>query len=229
MRAVEQWERIQESLPELWQEARLAFTPEDPSAAAEAAGVLAPLGPGRALDSLRFDVRPSGGPSGVESVRNLMSRLDAKRIWGELGLVDVTVPPEQESGGSELEAQSHMGSERGDAAARELVAAWDAELAKLPPDWSDVLAELELESSDLLPRAALLGAPLNPTRVPGSLAFRFRAGRAGYGTSPTMARRCFERMDAEGIAGRLRILNVLANVENVSTQGPVWRVAGRAV
>jgi hypothetical protein len=44
-----------------------------------------------------------------------------------------------------------------------------------------------------------------------------------------MTRRCFERMDAESITGQVRVLTVLSNVENVSTQGPVWRVAGRAV
>ena len=223
MRAVEQWDRIQETLSEGWQEARLSFTPEDPSAIAQAAAVLAPLGPGRALDSLRFHVRPSGGPSGVESVRNLLSRVDAKRIWGEVALLDVTAP--------ELVAvEAPSGDVPGGAAAQEsLVAAWERELAKLPPDWSDLLAELELDSSDFLARAALLGAPLNPTRVPGVLAFRFRVGRLGYGTSPTMTQRCFERMDAEGITGRISTLNVLSNVENVATQGPVWRIAGRAV
>jgi hypothetical protein len=222
MRAADQWERIAQTLPERWEEARLAFAPEDPGSLAEAAGVLAPLGPGRGLDSLRFHVRPSGGPSGVESVRNLMSRLDAKRIWGELSLVEAKVP-ERESPA----ARSHEASAQ--APTRELVAAWEDEVAKLPPDWSDLLCELELGSSDFLARAALLGAPLNPTRVPGALALRFRVGRNGYGTSPTMTRRCFERMDAEGITGRIRSLNVLASVGNVSTQGPVWRVAGRAV
>ncbi len=225
MRAVEQWERIASSLPEGWEEARLAFAPEDPGSLAPAAGVLAPLGPGRALDSLRFHVRPSGGASGVESVRNLMSRLDAKRIWGEVSLVDVTAPDREGSVVPGLAA----GDTGAEPAPRSLVAAWDDELAKLPPDWSDLLCELELESSDLLPRAALLGAPLNPTRVPGAIAFRFRGGRNGYGTSASMARRCFERMDAESITGRIRVLNVLASVGNVSTQGPVWRVAGRAV
>jgi hypothetical protein len=223
MRAVEQWERIKEGLPEDWQEARLAFTPEDPSAISQAAAVLAPLGPGRALDSLRFTVRPSGGPSGVESVRNLLSRVDGKRIWGEVAILDVTAPEEETvDAGSGDHATGAVPS-------RSLVAAWEDELAKLPPDWSDALGELELESSDFLARAALLGAPLNPTRVPDRLALRFRAGRNGYGTSPTMTRRCFERMDAESITGQVRVLNVLSNVENVSTQGPVWRVAGRAV
>ena len=75
--------------------------------------------------------------------------------------------------------------------------------AQLPPDWSDLLCELELDSSDHVPRAALLGAPLNPSRVPDAIALRFRAsGKQGYGVSPQMARRCFERMDAEGITGR---------------------------
>src|SRR5262245_27656082 len=223
MRAVEQWERVRESLPEGWQEARLSFTPEDPSAVAQAAAVLAPLGPGRALDSLRFHVRPSGGPSGVESARNLLSRVDAKRIWGQVALLDVTAPEQVEVAAPSEEAPSATPS------SESLVAAWEKELAKLPPDWSNLLAELELGSSDFLARAALLGAPLNPTRVPGLLALRFRAARHGSGASPTITRRCFERMDAEGITGRISTLNVLSNVENVATQGPVWRIAGRAV
>ena len=213
MRAVEQWERIAEGLPERWEEARLSFTVEDPAEIGTAAGVLAPLGPGRAGVALGFHVRPSGGPAGVESVRNLLERLDRKRIWGSLELahsrdaVAVASPVEITS----------------------LVTAWEQELAKLPPDWSDLLCELELGSSDFLARAALLGAPLNPTRNPDALALRFRVGRGGYGTSPEMTRRCFERMDAEGITGRIRVLNALSNVGNVATQGPVWRVAGRAV
>ena len=221
MRAVEQWERVAEGLPERWEEARLSFTVEDAATVAAAAGVLAPLGPGRAGDALRFHVRPSGGAAGVESVRNLMERLDRRRIWGELALVDVRGPEAEPS----VAAPSATAEPRGAG----LVAAWEAELAKLPPDWSDLLCELELDSSDFLARAALLGAPLNPTRNPEALALRFRVGRGGYGTSPEMTRRCFERMDAEAITGRIQVLNALSNVGNVATQGPVWRVAGRAV
>jgi hypothetical protein len=44
-----------------------------------------------------------------------------------------------------------------------------------------------------------------------------------------MARRCFERMDADGITGRIVVLGGLSDTENVDTQGPVWRVAGRSV
>jgi hypothetical protein len=109
------------------------------------------------------------------------------------------------------------------------VQAWEVRLSAQPPDWSDLYCELEVDSSDYLPRAALLGAPLNPMRTPGELALRFRVSRAGYGTASTMARRCFERMDEEGITGRLTVLKGLAAVDPVGTQGPVWRIAGRSV
>ena len=100
----------------------------------------------------------------------------------------------------------------------------------LSPGWSDLLCELELDSSDHVPRAALLGAPLNPTRNPDAIALRFRvSGKQGYGASPGMARRCFERMDADGITGRITVLGGLSDTENAVTQGPVWRLAGRSV
>jgi hypothetical protein len=221
MRAVEQWERIEEGLPQGWEDARLAFTVEDPKFVEHAAGVLSPLGPGRSGSTFRIQVRPTGGTTGTESLRNLLRRLDRGRTWGELELVDVT--------GAEEAAAPRAEETPAAEAVPTLVAAWDEELATLQPDWSDLLCELEVDSTDFLPRAALLGAPLNPTRVPGAAALRFRAGRGGYGTSPTMARRCFERMDDEAITGRIRVLNALSNVGNVGTQGPVWRVAGRAV
>ena len=50
-------------------------------------------------------------------------------------------------------------------------------VAELPPDWSDLYCELELDSSDYLDRAALLLAPMNPARVPGRSAFRFRVAQ----------------------------------------------------
>ena len=64
----------------------------------------------------------------------------------------------------------------------------------------------------------------------GQIALRFRAsGKQGYGVSPQMARRCFERMDAEGIAGSLTVLQSLSEIENAVTQGPVWRLSGHSV
>ena len=99
---------------------------------------------------------------------------------------------------------------------------WDAAVAHLPADWSDLQAEIVLRSSDHLERAALLAAPVNPTRPRGTLALRFRgARRFGYGVSAAMARRCLERLDDEGIRGELNVLGVLCDTDPVATQGPV--------
>jgi len=215
MRAVDQWEAIRTNLPEGWEEARVSFVVEDASAVPAAAAVLAPLGPGRAGHELRFHVRRSGSGS-PQTVTNLLGRLDQKRIWGTLGLVDT-------------KAGDPAAGER-PPAARSLAEAWDAALEQLPPDWSDLLCELVLDSSDFVPPAALLGAPLNPTRVPGEIALRFRvSGKQGYGASPGMVVRCFERMDAERITGRITVLHALSDTENAATQGPIWRIAGRSV
>jgi hypothetical protein len=219
MRAVEQWRAIEDSLGGAWEDVDLAFTVEDRAAVDGASAVLGPLGPGRSGNVLRMHVSSRGG--GPEKLRNLLERLDRKRLWGTLELVGATVPAPPDAG--ERTAEPAVPT-------RSLVAAWDAAVAELPPGWSDLLCELELESTDLLPRAALLGAPLNPTRVPGATALRFRVSNgSGYGASAGMARRCLERMDAEGIRGHVRVLEVLSDAETVATQGPVWRIAGRAV
>jgi hypothetical protein len=211
MQAVEQWAHIQAELDPDWTEVRLAFTPEE--SAAGAAAVLGALQPVRVGDELRFHV--TRRDAGAERTRNTLRQLDRKRIWGTLTLLD-----------SAAEAPSAAPVK----VQPTLVAAWDEAIAELPPDWSDVLCELELDSSDHIPRAALLGAPLNPSRVPGELALRFRAsGKQGYGVSPQMARRCFERMDAEGITGRITVMLGLSDAENVGTQGPVWRLAGKSI
>jgi hypothetical protein len=224
MRAADQWKRIRDSLPEGWVEARVSYSVEDPDSVQAAVAVLAPLGPGRSGTELRFHVRPSG-PAGAESVRNLLARLDRKRIWGDLVLGEVRV--------ADMAPVEPLSEEKLEAAVpTSLANAWDALLATVPPDWSDLLCELEVESSDYVPRATLLGAPLNPSRVPGELAARFRisqGGYGGYGASPEMARRCFERMDDDGVSGSLAVVNSLSQVDYVGTQGPVWRVAGRSV
>jgi hypothetical protein len=212
MRAADQWEQSEGALGNDWTEAWLSFVPE--GSPAEAAAVLAPLQPVRVGPEFRFHV--SRADAGAERARNILGRLDRKRIWGTLALLEVER--------AEPEAASTPVSKP------PLVYAWEAVLAELPPDWSDLLCELELDSSDHLPRAALLGAPLNPTRVPDVLALRFRvSGKQGYGASPLMVRRCLERMDGEGITGRVRVLHVLSDTENAVTQGPVWRLAGRSV
>ena len=44
-----------------------------------------------------------------------------------------------------------------------------------------------------------------------------------------MTARCLERVDEAGDPGRLKILRILSDTHNVATQGPVWRVEGKAV
>jgi hypothetical protein len=215
MRAADQWARIEEGLDEGWTEVRLSFTPE--GVPSEAAAVLGPLQAGLVGDELRFDVERSGGAP--ERLRNILWRLDRKRIWGILALVEATFPVPA-AGTAPVETEPR----------RTLTEAWEDAVSELPPGWSDLLCELELDSSDHLPRAALLGAPLNPTRVPDESVLRFRvSGKQGYGASPLMVRRCLERMDADGIAGGIGVLYELSDTENAVTQGPVWRLAGRSV
>lgn len=216
MQAASQWDLIRRDLPEGWTEAHLAFAVEEPAAVPIAAGVLAPLGPGRTGVELRFHVRSSGGET--QTVANLLGRLDRKRVWGTLSIVETHLARPV---GSPAEATN---------GARGLVELWDAAVAELPAGWRDLLCELGLDSSDHVPRAALLGAPLNPTRNRAPIALRFRVSRGGgYGASPGMARRCLERMDAEGITGRVSVLLGLSDTENAVTQGPVWRIARRSV
>ena len=215
MRAADQWARIEEGLDEGWTEVRLSFTPE--GAPSEAAAVLGPLQPGLVGDELRFDVPRSGGAP--ERLRNILWRLDRKRVWGTLALVEATSPVPA-AGTAPVETEPR----------RTLTEAWEDAVSELPTGWSDLLCELQLDSSDHLPRAALLGAPLNPTRVPDESALRFRvSGKQGYGASPLMVRRCLERMDGDGIAGGIGVLYELSDTENAVTQGPVWRLAGRSV
>jgi hypothetical protein len=219
MRAVEQWRAIERGLDPAWDEVSLTFVAEDRKALDAAAGVLGSLGAGRHGSTLRFTVSRRGGEP--ERLVNLLGRLDRKRIWGTLTLAGASVAP---SAAPDPAALAAALSE-----ATSLAAAWDDAVADLPPGWSDVLCELELDSTDFVPRAALLGSPLNPARGPGT-SLRFRASDGiGYGTSSGMVRRCFERMDAEGISGGVRVLQGVSDVGNVLTQGPIWRISGRSV
>src|SRR5207248_3703951 len=100
------------------------------------------------------------------------------------------------------------------------VEAGDQELAALPAHSRYLYIEVELFSSDYLERAALLLAPLNPARYGGKPGFRCRvARRFGYGGSPEMTLRCFERLDEEGIRGRVTVLRALSDTRPVQTQG----------
>jgi hypothetical protein len=215
MKLVDQWRTLEDNLPAGWEDVRLTLRAEEPADLPRAAQILGPLSVGRAGQTLVFHVRRAGGAQGPEAVRRLFARLDESRVWC---LLD---EPSVSSGDVVEEAEADLVSVAG---------SWDTALAPQPSGWTDLLCELELGSSDYLDRAALLCAPINPTRVPSKLAFTFRcAGRSGYGVSPGMARRCFERLDAEGITGSTRVLRVLSDLDNVGTQGPVWLAGGKTL
>jgi hypothetical protein len=213
VKLVEQWFAIERELDPSWGDARLLLTVGDDAHSDRAAALLGPANPGRSGNVIRFFTARRGAGVGPEAIRRMLHRLDTEGIGGELELVaSGKAPPEP--------AISR----------RTLVDSWDAALAVLPSDWSDLYCELELTSTDHLERAALLMAPLNPTRAGGKPAYRFRCARTfGYGASAGMVRRCFERLDAEGIPGEVRILRALSDTYPVATQGPVWYVGGKAV
>jgi hypothetical protein len=216
VRLVEQWRSVEEQLPAGWAEARLELELADERQAARAAAVLGPANPGRGGSIVRFDAARGGGGIGPDAVAGLLRRLDREGIAGTLRLMETR----------EREARTAAAEEGRPA----LVAAWERELDGLPDDWSDLHVEVVLRSSDQLERAALMLAPLNPTRYGDVTGFRFRCAREfGYGASPQMVRRCFERCDAERITGTVRILRALSDTRPVATQGPVWYVGGKAV
>jgi hypothetical protein len=213
MRLVDQWRQTAAELPSGWADAQLALTVPNDARRGTAAALLGPATPGLVGEELRLTVSRSGRGIGPDQLRKLLGKIDRERIRGTLRVLETAAAlPRPE-------------------APRALLAdAWEQAAAALPPDWSDLYCELELTSSDHLQRGALLTAPLNPAKVPGRSAFRFRAARSfGYGASPLMVARCCARLDAAGIPGRLSILRVLSETHNVDTQGPVWRVGGKAV
>lgn len=213
MRLVEQWDRIARGLPEDWSDARLSLTLSFPAHIDRAAALLCPLNPCRRRGELRFFTARRGAGFGPDHLRRLLRLLDEERILGTLELLatgEPTVAPAVQR--------------------RTLAESWDALVAALPDDWSDLYCEIELTSTDHLDRAALLLAPVNPARYGGTPGFRFRVARQlGYGASPGMTRRCLARLDEERITGRVEILRALSDTKPVATQGPVWRVGGRAV
>jgi hypothetical protein len=209
----EQYEELESRLPAGWAEARFVLNVDDASRAERAASMLTAFQPGRVGGQVRFSVPRRGGKR--EQARRMMERIDREGIKGELELVTASeAPPEP----AEFRAEWASAAEQ-----------WDGALAALPVDWTDVYAQVELESSDFLDRGALLMAPLNPARYSDAVGFRFRVGRYGYGAAPEMTRRCFERLDTEGIGARVTILHALADTKPVMTQGPVWYLDGGPV
>jgi hypothetical protein len=217
MALVDDWQRIERNLPADWLETRLRFTIADLAQRPRAAALLAPLQPVELeTGALTLRVGRRGNAPGSEALRRALGRLDKEHIDGRLDLIVYLNRPDPVAAAP--------------APPDHLPASWDEALAALPADWSDLLGEITLASSDYLERAALHLAPLNPTRQDLSMRLQFRsASRFGYGASPGMVRRCFERCDADNIRGRVEVLRVLSDTNPVGTQGPVWHIAGRMV
>ena len=213
LRLVEQFSELERGLVDEWAELRLRLTVEDESRAERAAALLAPANPGRLGKVIRLTVERRGPGIASEALRRLLKRLDDEGSAGTLELQGVEkAPPEDLRTKETLRAQ------------------WKLSLATVPPDWSDIYAQVRLDSTDYLERGALLLAPVNPSRYGGPTALRFRSAQYfGYGVSPGMAARCFERCDEEGITGEVEILYVLSDTHPVATQGPVWLLGGRTV
>jgi hypothetical protein len=213
LRLVEQLSELERGLVDEWVELRFQLTMEDESRAVRAAALLAPANPGRRGKVIRLAVDRRGPGIAPEALRRLLKRLDDEGSAGTLELQGIQkAPPEELPTKETLRAQ------------------WELRLAAVPPDWSDIYAQVRLDSTDYLERGALLLAPINPARYGGPAALRFRSAQHfGYGVSPGMAARCFERCDEEGITGEVEILYVLSDTNPEATQGPVWLLGGRTV
>jgi hypothetical protein len=212
VRFADQWQELEAALPEGWTLAQVSVAVAEDADADRVALILASLTPGRTGTSFRLQVTPSRNPEDV------FRRLDRENIRGRVDLIGTDAGPVETPVVEPRHAQAPLARQ------------WEELVRDLPPDWSEAYAEVELDSSDFLSRAALLLAPVNPSRYGGPAVLRFRSARqAGYGVAPEMARRCFERAGAESITGTVRVLRVISHSSHVSTQGPVWRVGGRSV
>lgn len=215
MSLVAQWRELESGLPERWQSAHLRLEVGDANVCDRSAALLAPAQPyllGGGV--LRFDAAHDGSAPSPDLIARLLAQLDREKIAGTL-----VVTGTDEAAATAPEPEESL-----------LAEAWDRELAQIPADWSDVLGEIDLLSSDYIERAALLCAPLNPRRDGDRSVLLFRAAaHFGYGASPAMVRRCFERCDGDGIRGSVTILRALSGTRPVATQGPVWLMAGKTV
>ena len=211
MSLVERWNHVESSLETGWTDATVSLEIHDADVRSRAAALLAPTGAGLTGNAIRIVVSTRGGV-GPDGFRRLLGRIDGEGIAGRLELVTSTM--------ATVAAPAE--------ARRTLVEEWDAALAVLPGDWSDLVVELELDSSGDVDRGAVLCAPLNPIQSGPASGFRFRCANShGYGASAGMVGRCLDRLDDDGITGRVRISRVLCEVHPVGTQGAVFTIGRR--
>jgi len=207
----EQWKSIGSNLPDGWARAQLRLELGDKDSADKAAAMLGPTGAYRAAPTvLLFSVSRDGTATSPDNLVRLLRYVPT-------GMLSLS--------GSQAAPQAVTTRE-----VEPLTSAWDKAIAGLPPDWSDIFAEVQLTSTDFVERAAVLTVQCNPRRDGDRAALRFRCARVtGYGVSPEMARRCFERCDAEKIRGSVVILRVISGSRHVATQGPVWLADGKTL
>lgn len=216
MRLAEQWQELQPELPRAWESASVGLGLDDPAQASRAALLLGPAAPSRHGTAFRLHVTRESRPGATSEalLRRILERLDREGVRGRLTL-----------GGAETAP-----ADRATAAAGPAAGQWNDLVGALPTDWSHLIAQIALDSSDYIERAALLMVQTNPRLSGGPYTLRFRcARRYGYGVAPGMARRCFERLDREGITGRLSLVHVVSDAHPVATQGPVFRLSGEPV
>jgi hypothetical protein len=203
---VERWNHVESALEPGWAEATLSLEIPDADARSRAAALLAPTGAGLMGNAIRIGVSTRRGV-GPDGFRRLLRRIDGEGISGRLALVT-----------SAMAAVSAPAVAR-----RTLSESWSAALAVLPGDWSDLVVEIELDSSADVDRGAVLCAPLNPIQSAPKPGFRLRcANSRGYGASAGMVGRCLDRLDDDGITGRVRIARVLCDIDAVGTQGAIF-------
>ena len=213
LRLVDQFNELEGTLADQWSALRFQLTVEEESGVARVAELLGPANPGRSGHLIRFDIDRSGPGIGPDAARRLLRRVDAQGFHGKLELTGTQTTPQ-----AEVHAKETL---RGQ---------WARQIGAAPSDWSDAYAEISLDSTDYVERAALLLAPVNPSRTAGRATLRFRSAHTfGYGVSAEMAARCLERCDNEGITGAVDLIHVLSDTHPVATQGPVWLFGGKTV
>ena len=83
----------------------------------------------------------------------------------------------------------------------------DEILRGLPRGWSLAHLELTVDRDEDADRAALVLAPATPGRTGRSFHFYVHGGSAGLAPTPELVRRVLQRLEEEGIAGRLELVH----------------------
>src|SRR5262249_50649295 len=84
---------------------------------------------------------------------------------------------------------------------------WNAVERGLDPRWTEVTLSLRINDDSARSRAAALLGPAGPGI--GTQEIRFDVSTQGAGIGPEAARRLLRRLDAEGLVGRLELVEIL--------------------